>query len=505
VENLRSKLSSVGRFDEMLEATHKLRLQQDEQVKLQDRLKEQKSQLLHAEHRLHGLNERLNDERRNESAASTNPKALLDKLDREVGELEKQVMEMLPQQINEKQRRMNELQAVLGTEPATSDGELQALQAQHHQLQRVVKELEERKRATLSNPDDKLAMFRQQANLVAKKKDALEQRLASVAEQRAAVEAELADKGAALKTTAPVPKGEDLRKYGLEIRGKMAVFKRMKAELSELRSEWGIISRTQGLLREQENKLAARLGEAEARRGVEGYGATQEELEKVSQQKAEVDEIKGKTLDEMSVVVGEINEKIKQRKHQLAPQIMKLRKLRSEVRDKETVYLEKKQKYDTTKAGIESNLAKVQAEADEAIKTAAHEESSACYYESAASIERVKLQRAADEKAGRFQRTLPDGTVIKSYRDLYMHKVKQQEAASKELRERQKRIKDNHGGNAKQVQIFKSLHKLLRCKIDAQQRARAEANDMMQAEKQDTNIFTMPEGNEEGGGYSELN
>lgn len=154
-------------------------------------------------------------------------------------------MEVLPQQINEKQRRMNDLQAVLGTEPAASDGEMQALQAQHHQLQRIVKELEERKRATMSNPDDKLAMFRQQANLVAKKKDALEQRLASVAEQRAAVEAELADKGAALKTTAPVPKGEDLRKYGLEIRGKMAVFKRMKAELSELRSEWGIISRTQ--------------------------------------------------------------------------------------------------------------------------------------------------------------------------------------------------------------------------------------------------------------------
>ena len=84
VENLRSKLSTVDRFDEMLEATHKLRLQQDEQVKLQDRLKEQKSQLLHAEHRLHGLNQRMDDERRNESAASTNPKALLDKLDREV-------------------------------------------------------------------------------------------------------------------------------------------------------------------------------------------------------------------------------------------------------------------------------------------------------------------------------------------------------------------------------------------------------------------------------------
>jgi intraflagellar transport protein 81 len=71
--------------------------------------------------------------------------------------------------------------------------------------------------------------------------------------------------------------------------------------------------------------------------------------------------------------------------------------------------------------------------------------------------------------------------------------VKQQEAASKELRERQKRIKENHGGNAKQVKIFRDLYKMLRCKIEAQQRAKAELKDMEAAENQDTNIFTMPE------------
>ena len=42
----------------------------------------------------------------------------------------------------------------------------------------------------------------------------------------------------------------------------------------------------------------ARLGEVETKRGVEGYGATQEQLEKVSKEKANVDEAKSKTLDE---------------------------------------------------------------------------------------------------------------------------------------------------------------------------------------------------------------
>jgi len=101
-----------------------------------------------------------------------------------------------------------------------------------------------------------------------------------------------------------------------------------------------------------------------------------------------------------------------------------------------------------------------------------------------------------------FSRQLPNGQMINSIRALYEAKVKQQEAASKELRERQKRIKENHGGNAKQVKMFRDLHKLLRAKVESQQRAKQEASDMMQENAQDTNIFTMPDDN--GGAQAEL-
>ena len=111
MESLKTKLESVDRFDEMLEATNKLRLQQDEQVKLQDRLKEQKAHLLQAEHRLNAMGQRLN-EKRQERATTTNVQELLGKLEQEVAELEKQALEVLPQQLVEKQRRMEELQQV---------------------------------------------------------------------------------------------------------------------------------------------------------------------------------------------------------------------------------------------------------------------------------------------------------------------------------------------------------------------------------------------------------
>merc|ERR1712216_84207 len=120
------------------------------------------------------------------------------------------------------------------------------------------------------------------------------------------------------------------------------------------------------ILEGEAKKVASFLGEAEARRGLSGYQETQDELEKVSQQKAEVDEVKGKTLEEISQVVEEINRQIKEKKNHLAPQIKDLRALRVKFQEQESEYLEKKQRHDNTKAGLDTETAKLQAETDAA-------------------------------------------------------------------------------------------------------------------------------------------
>jgi len=187
---------------------------------------------------------------------------------------------------------------------------------------------------------------------------------------------------------------------------------------------------------------------------------------------------------------------ISERKHRLAPQIKELRALRTKYTELDSEHVEKKMMYDNTKAGLESNFAKLQEEANAAEKAAQHEESNYHYYESMCKIAQVKMQRVQDERTGKFRRTMPDGTTVNSYKELFAAKIKQQEGLSKELLQRQKRIKEHHAPNARQVLMFKDLHKLLRSKVEAQTRARAEANDMMAENAQDTNIFTMPEGDD---------
>ena len=59
----------------------------------------------------------------------------------------------------------------------------------------------------------------------------------------------------------PVLRGDDFRKYATEVRGRTAQYKRMKAELGELRGEWGLLSRTLTLLGSEEQGVAKRLQE----------------------------------------------------------------------------------------------------------------------------------------------------------------------------------------------------------------------------------------------------
>jgi len=497
VEGLANKLQGTERFDDMLEVSRKLRLEQDEQVKLMERLKEQKSLLHQAEHRLNQMVTMLNEKRTNE-AGEQDMHALLQRLEHEVTGMREKAMVLLPDEILGKQRRMEELQQVL-SEPSPSEGEMHERGRHLEQVRGAVQQLEQQRRAKSSNPDDKLGMFRQQANLVAKKKEQVQQRLALVRRDNATVAADLQGKAAQFEEVKgkPVLKGEEFRRYASELRGKTAQYKRMKQELAELRTEWGVLSRTQAILEAEAQKVAAFLGEAEARRGLSGYQDTQEELEKVSQQKAEVDEVKGKTLEEISHVVEEINGQIKARKNRLAPQIKELRTLRVKFQEQESEYLEKKQLHDNLKAGLDTETAKLQAECDAAENEVSHEESTCHYYTSLHWIEQVKMERVQADRQQQFSRTMPDGTTVSSYVELYEAKLKQQDHAIKELRERQHSVQENREPNMKQVKLYKNLGKLLRSKQDMQKAARAELNQMAHENEQDTNVFTMPEGHGE--------
>merc|ERR1712193_579367 len=91
----------------------------------------------------------------------------------------------------------------------------------------------------------------------------------------------------------------------------------------------------------------------------QGMRETEAALEKASVEKAQVDQAKGKTLDEISAIVTKINAQLKDKKNKLAPQIKALRSVRQSFQAVEVKYMEKKAVYDQAKSGMDAELTKL--------------------------------------------------------------------------------------------------------------------------------------------------
>merc|ERR1712193_120262 len=91
----------------------------------------------------------------------------------------------------------------------------------------------------------------------------------------------------------------------------------------------------------------------------QGMRETEAALEKASVEKAQVDQAKGKTLDEISAIVQKINAQLKEKKNKLAPQIKALRTVRQSFQQVEVKYMEKKNHYDQARSQMDSELQRV--------------------------------------------------------------------------------------------------------------------------------------------------
>merc|ERR1719335_1120832 len=144
-------------------------------------------------------------------------------------------------------------------------------------------------------------------------------------------------------------KRDEFKNYAASLRDKSAKFKRLKAELSDLRHECAVLTRTEQILQSKDPTP-------------QGMRETEAQLEKASVQKSQVDQAKGKTLDEISAIVQKINTQLKEKKNKLAPQIKALRSVRQNFQTVEAKYLEKKNLYDQAKFAVDADLAKVSSE-----------------------------------------------------------------------------------------------------------------------------------------------
>ncbi|XP_005106145.1 intraflagellar transport protein 81 homolog [Aplysia californica] len=461
IERLRRKVESHPNSQKMMTVAKNLRVERDREKRLGTQKQEQMTSISHLDQRIKRLEAQLRDMR--QASVGATPESLIYKLEEETRANGYMVKEQLPKDIMQRGKMIQNLQKVVSV-PAMGQSDLEELNSQINELNAEVNQLIEKRMRSGEPADDKLSLFRQQAGIISHKKEAAAETLRAARDEYNQAQQELEQKREMVSSTegAQVLKGEDFKRYVNKLRSKSTVYKKKRAELAELRAESGVLSRSDEILKQRNEHINRQLSVVERKKGVAGYRETQEELEKVSSIKSDLDEMKGRTLDDMSEMVRRLHAEIADRRNTLAPILREIRPLREKVQDLTPEYENKKQVYERQQAGFDSNMSKLQQEVKGYQEECKAEESRYHYLHCMMKVLQTQQARVAAEMKAYVSSDVQEKK--KTFRETYSKKIQEQENLSRGLRERQKTVRENHEPNMKQMKMWKDLERLLECK-----------------------------------------
>uniref|UniRef100_A0A1A8R7I7 Intraflagellar transport protein 81 homolog n=2 Tax=Nothobranchius TaxID=28779 RepID=A0A1A8R7I7_9TELE len=460
VERLKKRVESVSNHQRMLEQARLLRVEKEREESLRHQKQEQKRQLFQVEQRLVRSQQQLKDMR--QAAANTNPESLMKRLEEEIKINSYMVSEKLPKELEGMRRTVQYLQKV-ASEPAMDQADIQELEDKIKEVNAQINQLIEKKMMK-NDPIDQLVPFKQQALIITRKKESKAKELQEAREVLAAAERELKHRSGQAQGSSgeEVIREDELKHLAAKLRSKKTSYTKKHQEMAELKAEYGVLQRTEEVLRKRHEAVQEKLQSVEAEKGISGYSDTQEELEKVSAIKSELDNKKGRTLDDMSGMVKRLNSVIVEKKSALAPILKELRTLRQQWGELSQEHESRKAQYESCAAGLESNRSKLEQEVKSLREEVAQKENRYHYINSMLEIIEMQMQRAAEET--KLYVSSDPLEKKKAIREVYMKNIAEQELLGKKLREEQKMVKENHAANMEQVEMWRDLQQLMECK-----------------------------------------
>jgi len=450
IKQIRDRTGKDEAFQTILQVTSMLRKEQEEEARLAEKLEEQRLQLEHVEQLYLAEMTRLRELRElQDTRSEAGADVMLKMLRNEVGKLREQHARV-KQETEEKVDRLQDLSKALN-EPAVTEDDIRRLEDEvsgmTEQIQTLTVTVEQH------DQDKRLAVYKQQASLVAKKKDAVLKEHAALEEEKNQLSRELSQKEREYEQQ----KGhkfmtrDEFKSYAASLRETSVRFKRYKSELNELRSENAVLSRTLQVLQAKDPTPM-------------GMREVEQQLEKASVEKASVDRTKGKTLDEISAIVQQINVQLREKKNKLAPQIKALRSARQNFQVIETKHSEKKGVYDNAMLEVEGDIKKMSEEVKRL--EIENQESENAYHELNMRIALAdsQMQRTSAE-ARRLRKEERYSDSFNTLSERYASEISNLDNLCRELRKEQSAVKERYTDNLKQKQNFAVLENLMRVKL----------------------------------------
>lgn len=369
--------------------------------------------------------------------------------------------------LNEQIERLNDEKRLLMHRQQVSYDRMKNMKSRLEQtLQEKRQELAAFKNAGHSSSTEEkgLQFMQQQVIAATNRKEQKESQLQELQNKRADAEKELQEKQA--QGVIEVPAGNQFTAYLKKLKTKNETYKQVQSEISVLRKELAVMMRTEAIVQAQQDSVREEIERVEKAKGITGIREARIELERISATKADLDDVKGKTLEEMSQIVQEINRNIQSRKNELKPLVNSLQEKRKEKAEVETRYLQAKQKYNnavseyqTVCMGLDEECKKIRADI-------AQYQSKFFNIQIVLAQQQRAIKRVEDEVRA-VETGNPIGN-IKTYTDYFQKEIFAMKKRNNELKDQKKAIGGQSVGNQKQLDAFQSLRRLLEVKLKCQ-------------------------------------
>jgi intraflagellar transport protein 81 len=333
-------------FREILKATSELRQVQEDEARLTEKLyAEQKlldnyeTDLLMAQQKVATLEDKMGVNvtaedflmrARNEEKML---RGLIEELDRELGD---------------KERRTHINETKLGTR-VPDEGELQDMKGAALKLRALLEDLDLRlERAVDEEKEERLEIFRRQVEVVESKKVELEDDIKEAQENKMNLEMnvqrlkqEMLEKGMAQDEL----ELDDLKTFQERLQRKLTERNAKQEEINHLQREVSVLIQTKEILDAEYQESTRLVKDFEEKFGVQGFSEMEARIEDLTRQKGQIDQVKGQSLEELSMIVQDLSSKIAEKQGQLQPLVDQQKAVKGEIRSLEGEYNQKKEEY----------------------------------------------------------------------------------------------------------------------------------------------------------------
>ena len=461
IERLKQRTMTIPNSAEMLSAAQNLRQEMDRELELRHQLIEQKSLLIRTEQKLESARKEYEEAERN--YANINPQKMLAELEEENRLKSILTEDSIPKKVESLNKESMELEQILA-EPMLSESEMYKIREEIASVTQEIAQLVEKRMPGKDPEQDRVALFRQQASIITRKREKAAEEYKTVMDELTTIKQEIEsnkeklnefDGGVALRD-------EEFKRYVAKLRTISVEYRAKKATLSALKAESGVLDRTLEILKSRDENAQEVIELLEKRKGVHGYRATQNSIENTSEEKSGLDVVTGKKLTDMTAILRELNEKIESKKSLLAPLIKEVRPLRLKHQELLAEHTEKKSLYDGVAVGLQVQRSGLDQEVLSLWSEVMSMETNYHYLQ----CKLKSLQLQEEKVAAELRSYVGSGSAEtkKSLRNEYTVKIQEAEAVGRALRDKQKELKETHVTSLEQVKMWRELKKLMEIK-----------------------------------------